>query len=322
MLKTFKKSEKIWLIMTGFSCNNDCVMCSTKPKSNNYSDRSSQEIEKDLISGKKMKYERVEFTGGESTIRPDILNLIKKAKDLGYREVAVSTNGRMLSYNTFCQKAIANGLNRVTFTLNAHNKKLGEAISRTPKAFEQTMQGIKNVVTSSVVDVSVNTVPVKINYRYLLQIGKLISSLGVGAWNILDLIPDGYGKDFYKILSIKATNLSVVINSLKDISSNFKLITFFDYPLCLFDQKFRNSSPTHLIPDQGRIGIEKQIGYKPERFKKLDKNFYDDIHKKRLQVCENCKFSKTCGGVWKDYVELYGKQEIELLAEKHNCLDK
>ena len=321
MLETFQKSKKIWLIMTGFSCNNDCIMCSTKPKANNHSDRLSEEIEKDLILGKKSGYERVEFTGGEVTIRPDILTLIKKAKNLGYREVAISTNGRMLSYKTFCEKAITDGLNRITFTLSAHNSKLGEAVSRTPKAFEQTIQGIKNVLTYPAVDVSVNTVPIKINYLYLLETGKLISSLGVKAWNILDLIPDGYGKDFYNILSVKMTDLSVAVNNLSSIINKFNLITFFDYPLCLFDQKFRNSSHVNFITARGRIGIEKQVGYKPERFKESDKNFYEDIHKERIKVCKNCKFSKFCGGVWKDYVDLYGEKEIELLAKKHNCVN-
>jgi radical SAM protein with 4Fe4S-binding SPASM domain len=318
--KIFKKSEKIWLIMTGFSCNNDCVMCSTKPKSNHYSNRSSEEIEKDLIIGKKMNYERVEFTGGEPTIRPDILNLIKKAKNLKYREVAISTNGRMLSYDAFCKKAVENGLNRATFTLSAHNNKLGEAISRTPNAFKQTIEGIKNTVACSSVEVSVNTVPIKVNYTYLSEIGKLISSLGVEFWNILDLIPDGYGKDFYKILSVKMVNLSIAVNNLEKIVKNFKLVTFFDFPLCIFNQKFRNSSCTNFITARGRVGIEKQVGYKPERFKKSDKNFYEDIHKERIKICKNCKFSKICGGVWRDYTDLYGKREIELLAKKHNCI--
>ncbi len=321
MLKTFKKSEKVWLVMTGFSCNNNCVMCSTKPKSNYYSDRSSVEIEKDLISGKKIGYERVELTGGEPTIRPDILSLIKKAKNLGYREVAISTNGRMFSYNTFCKKAFECGLNRVTFTLDAHNSKLGEAIYRTPSAFNQTIEGIKNTVSCSGVEVSVNTVLIKANCSYLLEIGKLLSSMGVDLWNILDLIPDGYGKDFYKILSVKMLDLSVTLNSLEDVIKDFKIITFFDFPLCVFSEKFRNSSYTNFITARGRVGIEKQIGYKPERFKKSDKNFYEDRHKGRIKICKKCKFSKFCGGVWKDYVDLYGEKEIELLAKKHSCID-
>lgn len=318
--KVFKKSKKIWLIMTGFSCNNNCVMCSTKPKSKNYSDRSTEEIKKDLIAGKKKNYKKVEFTGGEPTIRPDILNLIKRAKDLGYKEIAFSTNARMLSYDNFCQKAIENGLNRVTLTLNAHNSRLGHAISRTPTAFEQTVQGVKNLLKHPEVNISANTVPVQVNYKYLRQIGEFIHNLGINVWNILDLIPDGYAEDFYNILSIRMTDLSSSFNSLRNIIKKFHLVTFFDFPLCIFPSELRKDSHTNFITAQGRTEIQKQIGYQPKRFEKSADDFYEDVHKKRIRICQNCKFSKACGGVWINHLDLYGEQEIKYLATKHNCL--
>ena len=82
-----KNPERVWLIMTGFSCNNNCVMCSTKPKAKFNPDRSTKDILKDLRKGKNQGYKRVEFTGGEPTIRTDILRLIKKAKDLDYNKI-------------------------------------------------------------------------------------------------------------------------------------------------------------------------------------------------------------------------------------------
>lgn len=319
--KTFKKSEKIWLIMTGFSCNNNCVMCTTKPKAKNYSDRKTEEIIKDLIKGREKQYKKVEFTGGEPTIRPDILDLIIKARQLNYEQIALSTNARMFSYDSFCKKIIKAGLNRVTSTLSAHNSRLGQALSRTPDSFEQTVQGIKNILKYPYIEVSVNTVLMRVNYKYLNQIGNFIHDLGVGIWNILDLIPDGYGRDFYKVLSIRMIDLSSSLNSLKNIIEDFHLITFFDFPLCFFTPELRNNSHTNFITAQGRMEIEKQIGYKPKRLEKSVDNLYKDIHKKRIKICQRCKFFKDCGGVWKDYLTLYGEKEIEYLAAKHSCLE-
>ena len=316
------KQKKIWLIMTGFSCNNNCVMCSTKPKSQNYSDRNSVEIKKDLVIGKEKGYERVEFTGGEVTIRPDILDLVREAKKLDYKEIAFSSNGRMLSYDKFCQKAVEDGLNRVTFTLCAHNSHLGHAISRTPLSFEQTIQGIKNIKKYSFVDVSVNTVPIKPNFQYLLEIGKLLLSLDVKIWNILDLIPDGYGLDFYEILVARMNNLHKSFCGLRNIIKDFNLVTFFDFPLCVFPEDFHQDRHVNFITAKGRIDIEKQIGYKPERFKKSKDDIYQDIHKKRIKICRQCKFFKSCGGVWQNYLDLYGDKEINNLAKKNNCLLK
>jgi len=317
-----KNSKKpIWLVMTGFSCNNNCVMCSTRPKAEFYPDRKTQEIIKDLAKGKKDGYSKVEFTGGEPTIRPDILYLVKIAKDFGYKEVGISTNARMLSYREFCQKIIENGVNKITFTLNAHNSKLGDAICRTSGAFRQTVQGAKNILEYPEITTSVNTVVSKLNYKYLQQIGDFISNLGIKCWHILDLIPDGYAKEFYKILAIKPSDLSKDINNLDKTIEKFNLVIFFDFPLCLFSPKMLDNPKINFITAQGRTEVIKQTGYKPKRFERSADDFYKDIHKRRIKICQNCRFCKSCGGIWKDNLDLYGEKEIEYLVEKHSCLN-
>lgn len=314
-------SKSMWLIMTGFSCNNNCLMCSTRPKAKNFPDRTTEEILEDLKRGRK-RYTKVEFTGGEPTIRPDILDLVKSAKDLGYEEIAISTNARRLSYNCFCKEIVKNGLNRVTFSLYGHNKQLHEAITRTPNSFEQTLQGVKNVLKNSKVEVSANTVVFKLNYKYLHQIGSLIYSLGIRDWNILDLIPDGYAKDFYDTLSVGLTELLQVLNGLKDIIKNFNLVTFFDFPPCLFETQVRENPQVNLITTKGRMEIGKQVGYEPRRFETSANGSYTDIHKQKIDICNNCIFYQSCGGFWKDYLKLYGDKEIELLSIKHDCILK
>ena len=315
--------KQIFLIVTGFSCNNNCVMCSVKPKSKNFPTRTTEEIIKDLIRGKKENYERVEFTGGEPTIRKDILYLIKQARILGYKEIAISTNGRLLSYKDFCDRLVKEGLNRVTFTLHAHKKQLHEAISCTPNSFEQTLAGIKNALNYKNLLVSVNTVLFKFNYQHIFQIGKFIHSLGVPQWNILDLIPDGYAKERYKFLYVKMADLSDALYSLKPLLNNFQSITFFDFPLCIFPPDMLNNEKAGFITAQGRLEITKQIGYKPKRFfTDSDGEFPTDIHKERIHVCQDCIFSKECAGIWKDYLDLCGDEEIKKLATKNSYLRK
>ena len=308
--------------MTGFSCNSNCIMCSTRPKAEFHSDRKTQEIIEDLTKGIKEGYSKVEFTGGEPTIRPDILHLIKSAKGLGYKEVGISTNARMLSYKDFCQKIVENGVNRITFTLNAHNSKLGDAICRTKGAFDQIIEGVKNILEYPEVAVSANTVASKLNYKHFEQIGELIHGLGIKYWHILDLIPDGYAKKFYKILAVKPSDLSRGFSVFDELSEKFDLIVFFDFSLCLFSKRILENPKISFITAQGRMEEIKQTGYNPERFSKSEDSSYKDVHKRRIRICNNCGFNKICGGIWKETLDLYGKEEIELLARKHNCLQK
>lgn len=313
--------NQVFLVMVGFSCNNNCIMCTTKPKEKHYQDRTTQEILDDLKNGMNQGFEKVEFTGGEPTTRKDIFGLIKYAKNLDYKEIALSTNGRMLSYNDFTEKLIKNGVNRINFSIYGHNSKFHNAVTRTPKSFEQTIQGIKNVQEFPEMTIIVNTVISQLNYCHLSDIGEFLLSLKIKFFNILDLIPDGYAKDFYKTLVVRMNDLSDALNNLETILDKFNLITFFDFPPCLFKPKIRNSSHAAFILAASRKITFKQVGYEPKRLEK-ERGIYKDIHKKRIEICKNCKFYKECGGIWKEYLNLYGQEEFITLAQEHQCLKK
>ena len=316
------KSKQIFLAMLGFSCNNNCLMCTTKPKAENYNDRTTKEIIDDLKQGRKQGFQKVEFTGGEPTIRKDIISLIKYAKDLGYQDIGLSTNGRMLSYKNFAQKIINEGVNRINFSLYGHNSELHNAITRTPKAFEQTIQGIKNVQKFPNTVIIVNVVVSQINYQHLNQIGKFLSSLKIRFFNILDLIPDGYAKDFYETLVVRMNDLSPALNNLENILNEFDLITFFDFPLCLFSERLRRNSRTAFVTAKTRKETAKQVGYHPKRFRLIKEKggIYTDFHKEWGEVCKKCQFFKECGGMWREYLKLYGEKEIAEFAHLHKCL--
>jgi len=203
----------------------------------------------------------------------------------------------------------------------ARSPVIGDAIYRTPGAFNQTIQGVKNILKYSQINVSANTVVFQLNYKYLRQIGKYIYDLGIKNWHLTDLIPDGNAKIFYKNLVIKMSDLSNNINNLGDIIKKFNLVVFFDFPLCLFSPQMLNNPRISLITAKGRTEITKQVGYKPDRFEIFaDDVYYVDKHKQRIKICQNCKFFKICGGIWKDYLELYGERGLRNIARKHGCL--
>lgn len=310
--------------MTGFSCNNNCVMCTTQPKHSYYTDRSTDEILHDLKQGRKQNYKRVEFTGGEPTIRKDILYLISLARTLGYEEIGISTNGRMFSCESFTKQAVVNGLNKLNISLYGFNRQLHDAITRTPGSFSQTLKGIKACLNYPQIVLTVNTVVFDFNYKYLDKIAKYLLTLGVQYWNLLDLIPDGYAKNRYSSLAINSLiRLSHQLQKLDTVIFRFKGVTFFDFPLCLFSEQFRQIPNVFFISAQGRVESTRQIGYHSKRFKvKRQNHFYEDIHKQRIPICKKCKFYNSCGGIWKEYLSLYGAEEIKDFILINNCLVK
>jgi len=109
----------------------------------------------------------LELIGGEPTIRPDIVDLIKFAHQLNFKNVVMATNGRLFSYKKFAEKIIKAGLTDLIFSIHGHNSKLHDSLTRSKGSFRQMMQGIKNVRALGLKRLGTNTTIVKQNYRFL-----------------------------------------------------------------------------------------------------------------------------------------------------------
>ena len=307
-------NNQVFLIMTGFGCNNNCIMCSVRPKGVHYIPRSKKEILINLKEGKKLKFERVEFTGGEPTIRKDLLELVNEAKKLGYREIALSTNGRALSSLQYLKSLKKNGLNRVTITLYSSNSRVHDSITRVPGSFEQTVQGIKNALSLGITT-SVNMVVFSKTVNGLKQTGNFLASLGVKYWTFLDLIPDGYALTNYKSLSVNPQKLRKIFASLYTTLKKFEVVNFFDFSYCFFSNKLLSQANLNIVAAKGRSEITHQVGYSPKRFKEHDDVYYD-AHKTRSVQCLSCAYDKECGGIWNPYEDLYGNRILKPFKNK------
>ncbi len=308
------------LVLTGFSCNNNCLMCSVRDRGSFYADRKYEAVVDDLKKGRENGFDWVEFTGGEPTIRRDIIDLVKKAKELGYKKIAVSTNGRIFSYFGFCEKIIRAGLNKITFSVLGPNKKVHEALTRTPGSFEEIITGIKNVQKFLGVHINVSSVISRLNYKPIVSFGRFIQSLGIKHWYLLDLIPDSNAKKFYKHLVVRLPELSREMNSLKKISSNFKEFGFFDFPLCIFKPELISLKNICLVNAKARLDTTQQVGYDPKRIEVNKEGIYCDVYRQNVDICLRCIYYKDCGGVWREYINYFGDSEIKKIALKNNCL--
>ena len=131
-------------VSVGSSCNSNCIFCVSKDRNEN-KDKTTSEIRKDLEEGKTNSADNVTFTGGEPTIRPDILELVSYAKELGFKKIRIKTNGRMLYYRGFCERLIRCGANDFDIHVQGHNDNLHDSITGTEKSFSQAQAGIENL---------------------------------------------------------------------------------------------------------------------------------------------------------------------------------
>jgi len=178
--------KRKWVRLTRI-CNNNCIFCLDKDNQNG-TVIPFPEIESKLKSGRKQGCVRAILSGGEPTLHPDYIRIIKRAKELGYNYIQTVTNGRMFAYKKFLERCVEAGLNEITFTLPGHTKKLFEAQTRTKGSYEQTLKGVINALRAGLI-VSADIVINKFTYKHLLKIIKFYVNLGVREFDLLQVMP-------------------------------------------------------------------------------------------------------------------------------------
>ena len=127
---------------------------------------------------------QVTFTGGEPTLRADLVELVDAAQWFVTR---LNTNGRLLTPE-LCRRLYEASLDSVQVTLYSHDPAVHNALVGA-EGFDDTVTGIKNAVAAGL-SVSVNTPLCSLNTDYAAAV-RFVNGLGVRYVTCSGLIPSG-----------------------------------------------------------------------------------------------------------------------------------
>ena len=127
---------------------------------------------------------QVTFTGGEPTLRADLVELVDAAQWFVTR---LNTNGRLLTPE-LCRRLYEASLDSVQVTLYSHDPAVHNALVGA-EGFDDTVAGIKNAVAAGL-SVSVNTPLCSLNEDYAATV-RFVNGLGVRYVTCSGLIPSG-----------------------------------------------------------------------------------------------------------------------------------
>src|SRR5262249_50198053 len=99
-----------------------------------------------LDEGRRLGYEAVSFTGGEPTIRPDLLGLVKAARARGYADIKVQSNGLLYATASNVDKLVAAGANRFHVSIHTHDPSLYDTLVRREGSHPLMVAGLRNLV--------------------------------------------------------------------------------------------------------------------------------------------------------------------------------
>jgi len=276
--------------------------------------KETEEIIKDLIVARQKRKTHLSFFGGENSVRPDILYLIKTAKALGFKEVVIGTNGRMFAYKDFARKIIAAGLTELYFSIHGHNAKVHDYLTRVPGSFTELLKGIENIKSLGFKKFGSHTTIVKPNYRYLPQIGQLIYNLGIRSAEFLYVNPSlGGANRYFNHLMPRISEAAPFIRDCLDVGRRNKVLDWAvsHVPMCYFSGYEKQvNQPDQRRTKEGIEHIESMYISSDGQCSVESASHTSVLERTKTKRCQGCKHSNKCLGIWKEYFRRFGDQEL------------
>ena len=166
-------------------CNQKCLHCyaAGQPLSDT-PELTTAQWKEILVKLRAANVPQVTFTGGEPTLRADLVELVEAAQWFVTR---LNTNGRLLTPE-LCRRLYEASLDSVQVTLYSHDPAIHNALVGA-EGFDDTVAGIRNAVAAGL-SVSVNTPLCSLNTDYAATV-RFVNELGVRYVTCSGLIPSG-----------------------------------------------------------------------------------------------------------------------------------
>jgi len=298
------KRDRRLELLVGYTCNNNCFFCYILDEKMRFKDKTTEELKKDIIESRKRGTKELSFLGGEPTLRKDIFELTRFAVKQGFKQVKMTTNGRMLSYPKFAEKLVKAGITKVLFSIHGPNAKIHDEHTKVKGSFEQLIKGVKNIKKYPDVIIETNSTITKKNYKKVPEMAKLFIKLGMLSSEMIFVFPRGNALLEVKNKVPRYSEAKPYMEKALDIGKNSQTKILMRYvPYCIL--------PNHIdwIADQYDPAEREQIGPGVETLDVIKaRKEQDRIH---VAECRGCKYEEECEGPWKIYPKIYGTKEFK-----------
>ena len=226
-------------------CNQKCLHCYAAGQPMGESRELTTAEWKDVLARlRAANIPQVTFTGGEPTLRDDLVELVDAAQWFVTR---LNTNGRLLTPQ-LCRALAEASLDSVQVTLYTADAEAHNALVGAP-GFDETVRGIRNAVDAGLI-VSVNTPLCSLNRDYAATL-RFAAALGVRYATCSGLIPSGGAEGAEsRATRLSAEELTEILQSAVAAAHELSMELDFTSPGWLKEETLRSLGLT-LVPSCG-----------------------------------------------------------------------
>ena len=296
-------------VSVGYACNNACIFCMESNIPGLYDSVrrliSAGRMYRDMDTHGHMR--KVSFGRGEPTLNPDLPKYVAYAKKVGFRDIAVISNGRRYADRDYCKTLIGSGVTEFIVSVHGHTKELHETLTRRKDSFAETTDGLKNLSDlkqEQSFRIVVNHVVNKTNCPFIGDFLKYMRgySIDVIVLSVVQPIWWGNRAKLFPALMPRYSDVAKRIDGIRRRNPEWFLpdaggecVSIIDLPWCC-------SSPL--------VG---NIGFKEKRVSEQDERAPDSLAvagKSKGLRCRECVYDGICDGVYDAYTSRFGWGEF------------
>ena len=282
-------------------CNQGCLFCNVGGEAHRDLHLSTDEARRLIDEWVSRGVLRLTISGGEPTLRPDLVTVVRRARAAGMQQVDLQTNAVALCEGPIAYLLAEAGLDGALVSLHSHVEKVSDYLTRAPGTWRRTMWGIRRLHEAGVavrlvcVITSANMGLLPAYVRYVATVFPAITDL--------DLLLDqhtgrGLGHGF---LVPRLTDLKPLLHQALEeaMQRRIRVNNALTIPPCIMGpfahqtleyQRLRAAALFHLPPEPSQAILAREKVKGPR--------------------CGDCVFDPYCMGVWKGYAALHGLEEL------------
>jgi radical SAM protein with 4Fe4S-binding SPASM domain len=217
-----------------FNCQNDCMHCYAGGP-HETPELNTEQWKKVLDRLSEIGVFIVTFTGGEPTLRKDLLDLVLYAENKGM-VTGLITNGRKLKNESYVKALEKAGLDFVQVTLESYKEKIHDLMTNAEGSWKETVAGIKNAEKSQIY-VTTNTTLSQHNAADFLATVDFVKSLNVAAFGCNSLIHSGKANSVSDEFTLPLETLKELLPKVHDKAHQLglKFLWYTPTQYCRFD---------------------------------------------------------------------------------------
>lgn len=258
-------------------------------------------------------YDAIAFTGGEPTLRSDLLPLVRKARELGFTSIKLQTNGLVFASAVNLERAIDAGVTRWHLSIHAHREAEYDAIVRTTARYAAMLASLDAMVARGLDPI----VDVLISRRTLPELVSCIAWLADRGVRRVDLwmvsLTDANRASVEQLPSYDEVE-PVVHEALALARERGLEARSLHLPRCVLGGDHAHAhDPGRAIEHDGRVHVLSPN----DDFELVASKLTPQI---KVAACEGCVHDAICPGLRADYLDVFGDREIALRRGQSSVL--